>query len=110
MIWNGFPVSQEFFDLTTMYQVKKAKKVREGQKSCKSRDFEWMLKSASVYVESATKECSSFEQLAPDMEDEEEKDGENNEEEEDSEDNNIYNKDKIWMWVKKDVWMQGKYS
>ena len=43
-----------------------------------------MLKSASVYVESATKECSSFEQLAPDMEDEEEKDGKNNNEEEDT--------------------------
>ena len=36
----------------------------------KQRYFEWRVKSASVYVESAT-ECSGFEQLAPDRDEEE---------------------------------------
>ena len=68
--------------------------------------FEWIVKSASVYVESAT-ECSSFEQVAPDM-DEEEGDKEEEEERTDKkkdeeEDNkgNTNNTDK-WRWVKKD--------
>ena len=49
----------------------------------KQSDFVLMVKSASVYVESAT-ECRSFEQLAPDMdeEEEEERGAKRNEEEE----------------------------